>query len=149
MGDKVPRWEFIETHALSWTWQPSTSDDAVLTEAVSMNSVLRWSWLLGVALMTWACRPEGGPGVNRSPGVVRRPAPAHRIRPAPAAEPPAVAPRLSTLKAGSSLRLLRRWSAADGQDWLHVQTLSGDQRRGWIRAEALLVGRGRSLACCA
>ena len=47
--------------------------------------------------------------------------------------PLAVAPRLNTLKAGSSLRLLRRWSTADGQDWLHVQTLSGEQRRGWLR----------------
>ena len=48
--------------------------------------------------------------------------------------PMAVAPSLSTLRAGTSLRLLRRWSAADGNDWLHVQTVSGDQRRGWLRA---------------
>ena len=48
--------------------------------------------------------------------------------------PMAVAPSLSTLRAGTSLRLLRRWSAEDGNDWLHVQPLGEDQRRGWLRA---------------
>ena len=48
--------------------------------------------------------------------------------------PMAVASSLSTLKAGTSLRLLRRWSAADGNVWLHVQPLGEDQPRGWLRA---------------
>ena len=74
-------------------------------------------------------------GVNRSPVVARPPGPCTPATDQPLRlSPLAVAPRLSTLKAGSSLRLLRRWSTADGQDWLHVQTLSGEQRRGWLRA---------------
>ena len=73
-------------------------------------------------------------GVNRSPVVAQPPGPLHTSSDQPLRlSPLAVAPRLSTLKAGSSLRLLRRWSSADGQDWLHVQTLSGEQRRGWLR----------------
>ena len=109
---------------------------AVRTGTVSTSSVLRWSWLLGVALMAPAALPAGGAD-RRQPQPRRRAAsgPLHTSTDQPLRlSPLAVAPRLSTLKAGSSLRLLRRWSTADGQDWLHVQTLSGEQRRGWLRA---------------
>ena len=109
---------------------------AVRAETVSTSSVLRWSWLLGVALMAPVALPAGGAD-RRQPQPRRRAASGqlHTCSDQPLRlSPLAVAPRLSTLKAGSSLRLLRRWSAADGQDWLHVQTLSGDQRRGWLRA---------------
>ena len=104
------------------------------TGTVSTTSVLRWSWLLGVALMAPAALPAGGAD-RRQPQPRRRAAsgPLHTSSYQPLRlSPLAVAPRLSTLKPGSSLRLLRRWSTADGQDWLHVQTLSGDQRRGWL-----------------
>jgi len=47
--------------------------------------------------------------------------------------PMAIAPRLCPLQPGTSLRPLRRWTDADGQDWLQVQTLSGETQRGWIR----------------
>nr|WP_115094965.1 SH3 domain-containing protein [Synechococcus sp. UW106] len=101
-----------------------------------MGGVLRWSWLLGVALMAPAALPAGGAD-RRQPQHRRREAsgPLHTSTDQPLhLSPLEVAPRLRTLKAGSSLRLLRRWSAADGQDWLHVQTVSGEQRRGWLRA---------------
>ena len=100
-----------------------------------MGPVLRWSWLLGVALMAPAALPAGG--ADRSQPQPRRRLAYGTLQTSSEQplrlSPLAVAPRLSTLKAGSSLRLLRRWSTADGQDWLHVQTLSGDQRRGWLR----------------
>ena len=108
---------------------------AVRSGTVSTSSVLRWSWLLGVALMAPAALPAGGSD-RRQPQPRRRAAsgPLHISSDQPLRlSPLAVAPRLSTLKAGSSLRLLRRWSTADGQDWLHVQTLSGEQHRGWLR----------------
>ena len=100
-----------------------------------MGPVLRWSWLLGVALMAPAALPAGG--ADR-----RQPQPRRRVSSGPLyttkdqplrLSPLAVAPRLSTLTPGTSLRLLRRWTSSDGQDWLHVQTLSGEQRRGWLR----------------
>ena len=85
--------------------------------------------------MAPAALPAGG-GDCRQPQVRRRSGrgPLHigsdqalRISPI------SVAPRLRTLEAGTSFRLLRRWSAVDGQDWLQVQAISGDSRRGWIR----------------
>ena len=87
--------------------------------------------------MAPAAMPAGGadfrqPQVRRRVGVGGH---LHVASDAPLRlSPMAVAPHLSTLRAGTSLRLLRRWSAADGNDWLHVQTVSGDQRRGWLRA---------------
>ena len=100
-----------------------------------MGPFLRWSWLLGVALMAPAALPAGGAD-RRQPQARRREAsgPLHTSSDQPLHLCPLeVAPRLRTLKAGSSLRLLRRWSTADGQDWLQVQAISGDSRRGWIR----------------
>ena len=91
---------------------------------------------MGVALMAPATLPAGGAD-RRQPQPRRRAGSGalHTATDQPLRlSPLAVAPHLSTLKAGSPLRLLRRWSAADGQDWLHVQTVSGDQRRGWLRA---------------
>ena len=104
-------------------------------KAVSTSGFLRWSWLLGVALMAPAALPAGG--ADRLLAQPRRrvaSGPLHTSSDQPLRlSPLTVAPRLSILKAGSSLRLLRRWSSADGQDWLHVQTLSGDKHRGWLR----------------
>ena len=101
-----------------------------------MGPVLRWSWLLGVALMAPAALPAGG-GDCRQPQLRRRSGigPLHLNTESPLqVSPLAVAPRLRTLPGGTPLRLLRRWSGSDGQDWLQVQTLAGEQRRGWIRA---------------
>ena len=101
-----------------------------------MGPVLRWSWLLGVALMAPAALPAGG-GDCRQPQVRRRSGkgPLHLNAESPLqVSPLAVAPRLRTLPVGSSLRLLRRWSGYSGQVWFQVQTLDGEERRGWIRA---------------
>ncbi|MEB3253074.1 MAG: SH3 domain-containing protein [Synechococcus sp.] len=100
-----------------------------------MGPLLRWSWLLGMALMAPAALPAGG-GERRQPQVRRREGsgPMHTSgNTVLQLSPLAVAPRLRTLAPGTSLRLLRRWSAGDGQDWLQVQTLSGDPQRGWLR----------------
>lgn len=100
-----------------------------------MGPLLRWSWLLGVALMAPADLPAGG-AERRQPQVRRRAGngPLHTAaETALQLSPIAVAPRLRPLQPGTSLRLLRRWTARDGQDWLQVQTLSGDSQRGWLR----------------
>ncbi len=104
--------------------------------AVPMGGVLRWSWLLGVALMAPAALPAGG-GELRQPQVRRRSGsgPLHISSDCPLRHSPlAVAPSLSTLAIGTPCRLLRRWPGDDGQDWLQVQVLSGDCPRGWLRA---------------
>ena len=87
--------------------------------------------------MAPAAMPAGGadfrqPQVRRRVGVGGH---LHVASDAPLRlSPMAVAQRLRTLKAGTSLRLLRRWSALDGNDWLHGQPLGEDQPRGWRRA---------------
>ena len=100
-----------------------------------MGPLLRWSWLLGVALMAPADLPAGG-AERRQPQIRRRAGSGPLHTPAETAlqlSPLSVAPRLRPLQPGRSLRPLRRWTDADGQAWLQVQTLSGDLQRGWIR----------------
>ena len=104
--------------------------------AGQIGGLLRWSWLLGVALMAPAALPAGG-GDCRQPQLRRRSGsgPLHLNAESPLqVSPLAVAPTLHTLPVGTSLRFVRRWSGSDGRDWLQVQTLAGEQRRGWIRA---------------
>ena len=77
---------------------------------VPMGGVLRWSWLLGVALMAPASLPAGG-GEFRQPQVRRRSGsgPLHIGSDCPLRlSPLAVAPTLSTLAIGTPWRLLRR-----------------------------------------
>ena len=109
---------------------------AVHVGTVSTAAVLRWSWLLGVALMAPATLPAGG-GELRQPQVRRRSGsgPLHIYSDCPLRlSPLAVAPSLSTLSIGTPCRLLRCWPGENGQDWLQVQVLSGDCPRGWLRA---------------
>ena len=91
-----------------------------------MGPLLRWSWLLGVALMAPADLPAGG-AERRQPQIRRR------AGSGPLHTPAETALQLSPLSVAPRLRPLRRWTDADGQAWLQVQTLSGDPQRGWIR----------------
>ena len=100
-----------------------------------MGPLLRWSWLLGLALIVPADLPAGG-AQRRQPVVRRRHGSGPYYTSAETAlqlSPMAVAPPLRHLAAGTSLKLLRRWRTADGQDWFRVKALSGDPQRGWIR----------------
>ncbi|MDP6851910.1 MAG: SH3 domain-containing protein [Prochlorococcus sp.] len=103
--------------------------------------LLRWSWLLTVALFVPAAMPAGG-GELQLPVVRRR----ERHSPLLSGKgctlrcgPLTTAPSLSTLAIGTPMRLLRRWQAGDGQEWLQVQINAGagrfnqGSRRGWMR----------------
>ena len=111
--------------------------DAVRLGDVRLGAVLRWSWLLGVALMAPATLPAGA-GEIRQPQIRRR---SQGTGPLPTTleadlhqSPVAMAPALNNLAAGTPLRLLHHWAADDGRVWLHVQELTGEMRRGWLRA---------------
>ena len=100
-----------------------------------MGPLLRWSWLLGLALIVPADLPAGG-AQRRQPQVRRRngSGPVHTSAETTLRlSPMVVAPPLRPLAAGTSLRLLRRWTSIDGHDWFQVQALSGEPQRGWIR----------------
>ena len=100
--------------------------------------LLRWSWLLTVALLAPAALPAGG-GERRLPQVRRRASggsgPMHTADSCSLRlSPMVVAPRLGRLHGGTPLRLLHHWAGDDGLDWLYVQELTGSSRRGWLRA---------------
>ena len=103
--------------------------------------MLRWGWLLGVALLGPAGLPAGG-AERRLPQIRRQ----QGSGPLLSCEncvlqssPSVAAPALRRLEIGTPLQLLRRWRADDGCDWIHVQVASGPvlsagvkQQRGWI-----------------
>ena len=99
------------------------------------TSLLRWGWLLGVALMAPAALPAGG-SERRQPQVRRRQSsgPLHTVaRGVLRSSPFTIAPSLNELSIGTPCRLLHRWPSDDGHDWIHVEILSGDKQRGWLR----------------
>ena len=111
--------------------------DGVRLGGVRLTGVLHWSWLLGMALIAPVALPAGGSD-GRQPQVRRRSqgfGPRHMAVEADLRLTPlAIAPAVSSVAAGTPLRLLHRWSGDDGCDWLHVEELTGESRRGWLRA---------------
>jgi len=103
----------------------------------SAGPLLRWSWLLAIALLAPAALPAGG-GDRRAPQVRRRSSgdgPLQTVSSCALRLSPMVqAPQLGGLASGTPLRLLQRWAGDDGLDWLYVQEMSGSLRRGWLRA---------------
>lgn len=84
---------------------------------------MRWSWLLGVALLAPAALPAGG-AERRQPEVRRRDGSGPLIsgdHDCLHAAPSVSAPSLRSLDLGTPLRVLRRWRSADGQDWLRYR----------------------------
>ena len=106
-----------------------------------MTFVIRWSWLLGLALFLPVSLPAGGeerflPQVCRFVDSIPLLAgDCCNLR----AEPSALAPSLRTIEVGTPLRVLRTWHSSNGQEWLQVQIstneiieLSSVVRRGWV-----------------
>ena len=103
--------------------------------------VLRWGWLLGVALMAPAALPAGG-AQRRLPPLRRQEGKSPLLsgdscvlRSSPLVE----APALRRLELGTPLQMLRHWRGDDGRDWIQVQVSSGQglpsglqSVRGWV-----------------
>ena len=102
----------------------------------SAGPLLRWSWLLAIALLAPAALPAGGAD-RRVPQVRRRSSGDGPLQTTGACSlrlsPMVVAPHLGRLQGGTPLRLLHRWAGEDGMDWLYVQEMNGSLRRGWLR----------------
>jgi hypothetical protein len=108
---------------------------------MAVTSVLRWSWLLGVALLAPAALPAGGAD-RRQPEVRRREAGGPLLSEADSllqGSPRVAAPTLRRLELGTPLQLLRRWRADNGQEWIQVQVarsaampVDAQPQRGWL-----------------
>jgi len=108
---------------------------------LSASSLLRWGWLLGVALLGPASLPAGG-AERRLPQIRRQNGEGPLLSGSDCllqAGPGLAAPALRRLEIGTPLQLLRHWRSADGRDWIQVQVAShpafpggSDRQRGWI-----------------
>ncbi|WP_038000964.1 MULTISPECIES: hypothetical protein [unclassified Synechococcus] len=108
---------------------------------MALTSLLRWSWLLAVALLAPAALPAGGAD-RRQPEVRRREAGGPLLSGADAllqGSPRVAAPTLRRLELGTPLQLLRRWRADNGQEWIQVQVartaampVEAQPQRGWL-----------------
>ena len=89
----------------------------------SASSLLRWGWLLGVALLGPAALPAGG-AERRLPQIRRQDGEGPLLSGSNCllqAGPGLAAPALRRLEIGTPLQLLRHWRSADGRDWIQVQ----------------------------
>ena len=103
--------------------------------------LLRWTWVLGLALMAPVALPAGG-------ADPRHPDPRRRGHNGPLlsgrrdqlkSSPAAQAPSLLNLGRDTPMKVLRHWHGPDGRRWTYVQVLSGYglgvgqvHKRGWI-----------------
>jgi len=106
-----------------------------------MTSILRWGWLLGVALLAPVALPAGGGQFGRlqlqsgdGSGILLT-GDSCALRTSPFA----VAPILRTFEIGTPLRFLRCWQSADGAEWVQVEIRSHMSfgmaravKRGWV-----------------
>ena len=109
---------------------------------LGINFVLRWSWVLGVALFLPVALPAGGGEVFSSesshtqtlhPLILLEPSSSLKTSPF------SNAPDLRNLDIGTPLNVLRAWEDSDGKQWLQVKIASNQimefssfARRGWI-----------------
>ena len=107
-----------------------------------MNSFIRWTWLLGFALIAPITLPAGG-AVNTAQTMYLRKSSDSSVIAGDncllKTSPLQNAPLLKKVDYGTSLRLLRKWNSSDGDIWFQVQISSAqifseskDIRRGWI-----------------
>lgn len=100
--------------------------------------LLRWTALLGFALLAPAALPAGG-GERRIPEVRRRQSALEPLLSSACQSlrcaPQCRAPVLARVDADVPLRVLRQWFSPHGHRWLQVELPAGadmPRRRGWL-----------------
>ena len=108
-----------------------------------MSFFLRWFWLLIIALIAPITLPAGGAKFISSISIKR----SYVLSPVLTYEdcclrssPIKLAPSLRFVQPGTPLDILRSWSSASGELWLHVQISNhqlfgkiNESSRGWIK----------------
>tara|TARA_Y100001968_G_C19200340_1_gene639647 strand:- start:512 stop:847 length:336 start_codon:yes stop_codon:yes gene_type:complete len=107
----------------------------------SISSLLGWALLLSFALLGPVALPAGGASLSRNSLRRSEESGPHfagdccELR----ASPSSKAPSLRIIRAGTPLRVLRKWHGVNGNYWIQVQILSfnleklGDSAtRGWV-----------------
>ncbi len=108
---------------------------------VAITTVIRFGWVLGIALFFPVALPAGGAQIDQEElryiqrgreiyagdSCLLNSSPNHYSIP------------LRAIKLGTPLRILRSWKSEDGNEWLQVKILSNeylelpkDAKRGWI-----------------
>ena len=108
-----------------------------------MVLLIRWGWVLGIALLAPAAMPAGGGELRIQDEILLS---RHQLEPLLSGEkcklkssPSPVAPSIRVLNTGTPMKLIRAWRAEDGKHWLQVQVSglgigipSNFSTRGWI-----------------
>ncbi len=111
-----------------------------------MTLLIRWGWMLVLALFVPVSLPAGGGTEPRKSSQILRRDPRSGCDPliglssfSLRASPSSIAPALCNFESGTPLRVLRSWESEDGKSWLMVQIASGNLarlncslRRGWV-----------------
>ena len=108
----------------------------------NLSIILRWGWLLAVALFVPVDLPAGGANQSSKPQIQMTKFSSQNLtfnRCPLRATPFSNAPTLRYLKVGTPVNVLRTWNGKDGQTWLHIQISSSEYlelpssvRRGWV-----------------
>jgi hypothetical protein len=105
--------------------------------SIGISSLVRWTALVGFALMAPATLPAGG-GERRMPEVRRRQSQLEPLLGSACVilrcAPERQAPILAQVDTGAPLRVLRQWFSPQGHRWLRVQSMApcGRPARGWL-----------------
>ena len=108
---------------------------------IAMIFVLRWTWVLGIALFLPVGLPAGGSENFQLEYSLFEKANSLFISDSCVlkASPCIYAPSLRTLNLGTPLQVLRRYQGKDGNEWIHVRIFSNERmefdsfvRRGWL-----------------
>ena len=108
-----------------------------------VRSVVRWSWLVGLALFVPICLPAGGVDMSFDANQIKRreslgPFVLENKSPL-LVSPLLTAPKLQIVDRGTPFRVLRYWSDIDGTNWVQVRVIAKNsitffpsQVRGWL-----------------
>ena len=105
-----------------------------------MNYLLRWSWLLGIALLAPIGLPAGGGELNQAKFRAREDFDPYFAGPKCLLQtyPLSMAPSIHAINVGTPIKILHSWTSPDGVNWLYIQSTfdregsTNIRQRGWI-----------------